>query len=67
MGWASAYVTVSGLAAGTYREVADRLHFAGYLFVGVLVAFLLLVFAVKKIIERIERRHFADPVDDQTR
>ena len=41
--WARLYVTVAALAAGTYRELADQLHFAGYIFVGIIVAFLLLV------------------------
>ena len=38
--WASLYVSVAALAAGTYRELADRLHFAGYIFVGIIVGFL---------------------------
>ncbi|MET0782467.1 MAG: hypothetical protein ABWZ16_13235, partial [Microbacterium sp.] len=54
------YVTVAALAAGTYRELADRLHFAGYIFVGIIVIFLLLVFASKKVIERAERKHLHD-------
>ncbi|QAY61373.1 DedA family protein [Microbacterium protaetiae] len=55
--WAGIYVTVASIAAGTYRDLADNLHFAGYIFVGVIVAFLLVVIASKKLIERIERRH----------
>jgi membrane-associated protein len=55
--WASLYVTVAALAAGTYRELADRLHFAGYVFVGIIVIFLVLVFVSKKVIERAERKH----------
>jgi membrane-associated protein len=55
--WAVMYVTVAALAAGTYRELADRLHFAGYIFVGIIVAFLVLVYASKKVIERMERKH----------
>jgi membrane protein DedA with SNARE-associated domain len=55
--WASLYVSVAALAAGTYRELADRLHFAGYIFVGIIVGFLLLVFVAKKVIERAERKH----------
>ena len=55
--WASLYVSVAALAAGTYRELADQLHFAGYIFVGIIVVFLLLVFVSKKIIERAERKH----------
>lgn len=55
--WASLYIGVAAAAAGTYRELADRVHFAGYLFVGVIVLFLVLVVVAKKLIERAERRH----------
>lgn len=55
--WATLYVTVAALAAGTYRELADQLHFAGYIFVGIILGFLLLVYASKKVIERMERKH----------
>ena len=58
--WAGLYVTVAALAAGTYRELADRLHFAGYIFVGIIVVFLLLVFVSKKVIERAELKTLAD-------
>jgi membrane protein DedA with SNARE-associated domain len=58
--WAALYVTVAALAAGTYRELADQLHFAGYIFVGIIVLFLLLVFVSKKVIERVERKHLGD-------
>ncbi len=62
--WASLYVTVAALAAGTYRELADRLHFAGYIFVGIIVLFLLLVFVSKKVIERAERKHLQPDGED---
>jgi len=55
--WSTLYISVASLAAGTYRELADRLHYAGYVFVGVIVLFLVLVFVGKKIIERMERKH----------
>ncbi|GAA0495163.1 DedA family protein [Microbacterium aurantiacum] len=61
--WAFLYVGVAAAAAGTYRELADRIHFAGYLFVGVILVFLILVFVSKKIIERVERKHL-DTGDD---
>jgi len=70
--WALAYVSVGSLAAGSYRELSDRLHYAGYIFVGVIVVFALLVVVVKKVLSRIEARHMeriplggeADPVHD---
>jgi membrane-associated protein len=58
--WASAYATAGWLAGGTYRELADRLHGAGYIMVGVVVAFLLLVVVAKKVIARVEARHMDD-------
>ena len=61
--WAGLYITVAATAAGTYRELADRIHYAGYVFVGIIVVFLLLVYIGKKVLERIERRHLAEEQD----
>jgi membrane-associated protein len=60
--WAGLYIPVAALAAGTYRELADQLHYAGYIFVGVIVLFLTLIYVTKKIIERAERKHL-DQID----
>jgi membrane-associated protein len=57
--WAFAYVTVGSLAAGSYREVSRELHWAGYVFVGVIVLFLLAVWGVKQLIVRSEAKHMA--------
>ena len=64
--WATLYISVSALAAGTYRELADRLHYAGYIFVGAIVLFLVLIYAGKKLIERLERRHLSSEDDSLT-
>ena len=64
--WAIAYVSVGSAAAGSYREMSERLHFAGYIFVGIIAVFLLLVFVVKKVISHREERHMAaDPVESE--
>lgn len=55
--WATLYISVASVAAGTYRQLADQLHYAGYIFVAIIVVFLVLVFVTKKIIERAERKH----------
>ncbi|MCC2032255.1 DedA family protein [Microbacterium allomyrinae] len=55
--WSTLYISVAAVAAGTYRELADQLHYAGYIFVAIIVAFLVLVFVSKKVIERAERKH----------
>lgn len=55
--WAAAYVSITSLAAGSFRELVDRVHFAGYLFVGVIAVFLLVIFVIKKVLQRVELRH----------
>lgn len=55
--WAAAYVSVTSLAAGGFRELVDQVHFAGYVFVGVIVVFVLLVYVGKKLLEKWEARH----------
>ena len=60
--WASLYVTVGALAAGTYRELSDRIHWAGYIFVAISVVFAVAVYLAKRIIMRNERHHLEEPV-----
>lgn len=55
--WASLYVTVSAVAAGTYRTLSHELHIAGYLFVGIIALFLAGVVVAKRVLHRRERRH----------
>lgn len=64
--WAILYVSVAAAAAGTYRELADRIHFAGYLFVGVIVLFLVLIYIGKRVIVAREARHLSIDEDDDT-
>jgi membrane-associated protein len=63
--WACAYVSVGSLAGGSYRELSDSLHSAGYIFVGIIAVFILLVFVFKKVIGRIEARHMEHSKTDQ--
>ncbi len=58
--WAVAYVSVGTFAAGSYRELSKELHGAGYLFVAAIVLFAVLVFVVKKLINRAEARHMRE-------
>ena len=64
--WAFAYVSVGSLAAGSYRELSDSLHSAGYVFVGIIAVFLLVVFVIKKLIARSEARHMERAGDGDT-
>jgi membrane-associated protein len=55
--WALGYVSVGWAAADSFRNTSGQLHFAGYIFVGVIVAFLLLVVLGKKLLAAREARH----------
>ena len=61
--WAFAYVSVGALAAGSYRQLADQLHYAGYIFVAIIAVFAIAVLVVKKLISRSEERHMTRPGD----
>ncbi len=61
--WALAYVTFGSVAAVSYRQLSQTLHFAGYLFVGAIVVFVVGVVVVKKLLERSEARHWDRPGD----
>jgi membrane-associated protein len=63
--WAFAYVSVGSAAAGGYRELSQELHGAGYVFVAVIAAFVVVVFVVKKVLHDREARHMepAAPAD----
>ncbi|MFC7430143.1 MULTISPECIES: DedA family protein [unclassified Agrococcus] len=55
--WALAYASVGWLAAGSFRELSDRLHGAGYLFVAIIAAFLVVAWLAKRWLLRRESRH----------
>ena len=50
--WAAAYVTVGRTAALTYEELSQSLHFAGYIFAGIIVLFIAIMALVKKSLGR---------------
>lgn len=55
--WSTLYVTVTASAASYFRDLSDSLHYAGYLFVGAIVVFLVLVYLAKRLIQRREAAH----------
>jgi membrane protein DedA with SNARE-associated domain len=61
--WSFAYVSVGSAAAEGYRSIAESLDYAALIFVGVIAGFWLLVFAVKKLLDRYVAR-FADHPGD---
>ncbi|MDQ4137695.1 MAG: DedA family protein [Actinomycetota bacterium] len=62
--WASAYVTVGATAGGvTRRLISEQLHWAGYVFVGIIAGFLLIVWAVKTLLAKASERDMLVPGD----
>ena len=62
--WAFAYVSVGAAAAGSYRQLSTQLHFAGYIFVGIIALFAVIVLVVKKAIAKAEERHMRRATDE---
>ncbi len=54
--WGVIYVSVGTAAGSSYRMLSEELHFAGWLVLGGLVVFVLLVAGGKKLLGRLERR-----------
>ncbi|MBX3068030.1 MAG: DedA family protein [Cryobacterium sp.] len=61
--WAAAYSAVGWLAASTYRELSNQLHYAGYIFVAIILSFLFLVFLGRKILTKSQERQMILPGD----
>ena len=58
--WTTIYVGLAAGAAGSYHELSQRVHYAGYFFVGAIAVLLIAVLIVKKLIARREERHMQD-------
>ncbi|MFD5225725.1 DedA family protein [Microbacterium sp. NPDC058342] len=58
--WATIYVGLAAGAAGSFQELSQRVHYAGYVFVGVIALLLVGLFVAKKVIARREARHMTD-------
>lgn len=61
--WTTAYVSVGTFAAGSFRDLLDRLHYAGYIFAGILIVFAIAVLITKKLLERSAARYMDAPGD----
>lgn len=57
--WAFLYVSIGSGAAETYRELQDSVSWAGWLFIGIFVAGIVLIGVIKKLLQR-----FAHTDDD---
>ncbi|HEY4269624.1 MAG TPA: DedA family protein [Galbitalea sp.] len=61
--WAVAYVSVGAFAARSYRDLEGQLHSAGWVFVAIVAIALVVIFFVRRAIERNEAKHMEHPRD----
>jgi membrane-associated protein len=61
--WSVAYVSVGTFAAGSFRDLLDRLHYAGYIFAGIILVFVIATLVVKKLLERSAEKDMERPGD----
>ena len=61
--WSFAYVTVGSAAAEGYRVIAESLDYAAFIFIAIIAGFWLIVFAVKKLLDRYVARFTDRPGD----
>lgn len=54
--WSTAYVSAAAGASAGFRELSSSLHWAGYLFVGIIVVFLFIMWLVKRSIGKVMNR-----------
>jgi membrane-associated protein len=55
--WATTYISVGAFAAGSYRDLEGQLKWAGLIFVGIIVIALVVLFLIRRAIERSQARH----------
>jgi membrane protein DedA with SNARE-associated domain len=61
--WAVTYISVGAFAAGSYRKLEGQLQWAGLIFVGIIAVALIVIFLIRRAIERSEARHMEHPGD----
>ena len=58
--WASAYVIVGYSAALSYQQLSQSLHWAGYLLVGIVGLFIIVMIIIKRLVHHNEKKHMEE-------
>jgi membrane-associated protein len=62
--WATIYISVGAFAAESYRRLEGQLQWASLVFLGIIVVALVLLYLLRRAIERSESRHMETPADE---
>ena len=63
--WASIYISLGAFAAGSYRSLEGNLHWAGFIFLGIIVAALVILYFVRRALERSQAKHMEQPTEGE--
>jgi membrane protein DedA with SNARE-associated domain len=61
--WATVWVSFGTAAGQGYRQIADQLHGASYLFAAAIALFATLTWLLKRVMQRREERHMVERGD----
>lgn len=64
--WASAYVSVGYLAHSAYDQIASKLKWGGFVFAGIILAFVIFAHFAKKRLERAAEEMADEPIQVET-
>lgn len=59
--WASIYISVGALAAGSYRALEGQLKFAGWVFLAIIAVALVVIWLIRRALARSEEKHMTSP------
>ena len=62
--WASLYVSISAVAAGTYRELSSRISWAGLIFVGIILIFIVIMYFLKRWLSSHSNAQIDEQIED---
>lgn len=65
--WTFVYVTIAAVLKDQYEAFASKYEWAGWAFIGIIVAFVVVVTLIKKRIEKTQEKYMDEPGDNDAR
>jgi membrane protein DedA with SNARE-associated domain len=65
--WTFVYVTIAAVLKDQYQAFASKYEWAGWAFIGIIVAFIVVVTLIKKRIEKTQEKYMDEPGDNNAR
>ncbi|MEY4039999.1 MAG: hypothetical protein RLZZ52_867 [Actinomycetota bacterium] len=65
--WTFVYVTIAAVLKDQYQAFASKYEWAGWAFIGIIVAFIVVVTLIKKRIEKTQEKYMDEPGDNDAR